>query len=85
MAPPTNGSTLAFAKGDATGTIEGIIYAPGALMTLQDHGGSGKKGGLTLITDLIVNQLSDTAALITIQSYSLTVPGSPLSTVTLVE
>jgi hypothetical protein len=85
MAPPTNASQLAFSKGDATGTIEGIIYAPGAFMTLQDHGGSGKKGGLNLITDLIVNQLKDTAALITITSYSLTVPGSPLSTITLVE
>ncbi len=85
MAPPTNPGPLAFAQGDATGTITGIIYAPGAAMTLQDHGGSGKKGGLILTTDLIVNTLSDTAALITITSYSLTVPGSPLTTITLVE
>jgi hypothetical protein len=85
MAPPTNTSNLNFAIGDATGTITGIIYAPGASMTLQDHGGSGKKGGLVLTTDLIVSTLSDTAALITIQSYSLTVPGSPLTTITLVE
>lgn len=86
MAPPTNGSTLAFAKGDATGTINGDIYAPGAAMTLQDHGGSGGKGGLVLNTDLIVNTLSDTAADITINSFSQTNPGlSQLTRVTLVE
>lgn len=86
MAPPTNTTgTLNFSIGDATGTIEGIIYAPGLAMTMQDHGGSGKKGGLTLITDLIVNTFSDTAALLSLQSYTQTVPGSPLTKVTLVE
>jgi Flp pilus assembly protein TadG len=85
MAPPTNGSTLAFAKGDATGTINGDIYAPGAAMTLQDHGGSGKKGGLVLNTDLIVKTLSDTAADITINSFSLSTGASQLTKVTLVE
>ncbi|HEX3967201.1 MAG TPA: pilus assembly protein TadG-related protein [Edaphobacter sp.] len=85
MAPPTNGSTLAFAKGDATGTINGDIYAPGAAMTLQDHGGSGKKGGLILNTDLIVKTLSDTAADITINSFSQTTGASQLTRVTLVE
>ena len=54
-------------------------------MTMQDHGGSGKKGGLSLITDLIVNTLSDTAALLSLQSYTQTVPGSPLTRVILVE
>jgi hypothetical protein len=86
MAPPTNTSTLAFAQGDATGTINGTIYAPGAAMTLQDHGGSGKKGGLVLNLDLIVNTLSDTAADISISSFSQTNPGaSPLTKVALVE
>jgi len=86
MAPPTNASTLAFAIGDATGTINGDIYAPGATMTLQDHGGSGKKGGLVLNTDLIVGTLSDTAADISINSFSQTNPGSSqLTRVTLVE
>jgi hypothetical protein len=81
MAPPTNASTLTFAKGNATGTIEGIIYAPGATLSLQDNGG----GPLTLITALIANQVNSGPATFNIQSYSQTVAGSPLSTVTLVE
>jgi Putative Tad-like Flp pilus-assembly len=86
MAPPTNTTgTLAFAIGDATGTLQGIIYAPGMAMTMQDHGGSGKKGGLSLTTDLIVNTLSDTSALLNLTSLTQTVPGSPLTRVTLVE
>jgi Flp pilus assembly protein TadG len=85
MAPPANTSNLNFAIGDATGSLTGIIYAPGAAMTLQDGGGSGKKGGLSLTTNLIVKTLSDTAAELTITSYSQTVPGSPLSKVVLVE
>jgi Flp pilus assembly protein TadG len=86
MAPPTNPGPLAFAKGDATGTINGDIYAPGATMTLQDHGGSGKKGGLILNTDLIVKVLNDTAADITINSYSQSNPGlSLLTRVSLIE
>jgi Flp pilus assembly protein TadG len=86
MAPPTNAGPLNFAKGDATGTINGDIYAPGATMNLQDHGGSGKKGGLVLNTDLIVNVLNDTAADITINSFSQQNPGaSQLTRVSLIE
>jgi putative Tad-like protein involved in Flp pilus assembly len=86
MAPPTNTTgTLNFSIGDATGTLTGIIYAPGMAMTMQDHGGSGKKGGLSLTTDLIVNTLSDTSALLNLTSLTQTVPGSPLTRVTLVE
>ena len=87
MAPTTNTTgTLNFSIGDATGTLDGIIYAPGMAMTMQDHGGSGKKGGLTLVTDLIVNTLSDTSALLNLSSYTQQNPGaSPLTKVTLVE
>jgi Flp pilus assembly protein TadG len=82
MAPPTNvNGTLNFNIGSSTGTIKGIVYAPDATLTLQDNG----SGGLVLITDLIVGAVDSGPSPITIQSYSQTVPGSPLTRVTLVE
>jgi hypothetical protein len=89
MAPPTNPGPLNFAIGNATGTINGDIYAPGSVMTMQDNGGGGagcSKGGLVLNTDLIVKTLSDTSSCVTINSFTQTNPGaSQLTRVTLVE
>ena len=83
--PATNTSTLAFSVGDATGSITGIIYAPGAALTMQDAGGN-KKGALSFTTDLVVGTFSDTAGDLTMTSYSASNPTtSPLTIPTLVE
>jgi hypothetical protein len=84
MAPASNTSTLTFEFGNATGTLKGIIYAPGADLFLHDSGGD-HSGGLVLIADLIVGTLEDQTATLNIQSYSQTNAGSPLTRVTLVE
>jgi Flp pilus assembly protein TadG len=85
MAPASNTSTLTFEFGNSSGTVDGIIYAPGANLFLHDSGGD-HSGGLTLITDLIVGTLKDQTATLNIQSYSQSNPSvSPLTKVTLVE
>jgi hypothetical protein len=85
MQPMGNTNQITIQKGDASGTVNGIIYAPGAELFLQDSGGD-KSGGLTLITDLIVGSLFDKTATLTIQSYSQTNPTTtPLSKIALVE
>ncbi len=85
MEPLSNSSEIKIQKGDATGTLTGIIYAPAAELFLQDSGGD-KSGGITLVTDLIVNTLFDKTATLTINSYSLANPTiTPLRIVTLVE
>lgn len=48
MEPPSNSSELIFQKGNASGSMTGIIYAPSAEFYLQDSGGD-KSGGLTLL------------------------------------
>ncbi len=83
MAPQSNTSTLTLEFGNATGLIDGIIYAPGANLYLHDSGGG--TSGLTLITDLIVGTFFDQTGSLNLQSYSATTPGSPLTKVTLVE
>jgi Flp pilus assembly protein TadG len=83
MAPASNTSTLTLEFGNSTGTIKGIFYAPGANLYLHDSGGGSS--GLSLITDLIVKTLDDQTASVNISSYSQTVPGSPLTKVSLVE
>ena len=86
MAPTTNTKgTIEFDIGDATGTIQGIVYAPDATLSLQDNGAKNK-GGLVLITDLIVGSIQSGPSPITIQSYSQTNPGiTPLTRIALVE
>ncbi len=84
MEPAKNSNQIKIQKGDASGTVDGIIYAPSAQLYLQDSGGD-KSGGLTLITDLIVGSLFDKTATLTINSYSQSTSGSPLTRVTLVE
>jgi hypothetical protein len=84
MQPASNNNQITIQKGDATGSIFGIIYAPGAELFLQDSGGD-KSGGLSLTTNLIVNTLVDKTATLKITSYSQTVATSPLTKVALVE
>jgi hypothetical protein len=84
MQPAANTNQILIQKGDSTGTLDGIIYAPGAQLFLQDSGGD-KSGGVTLITDLIVGTLEDKTATFNIQSYSQSTGTSPISKVTLVE
>jgi hypothetical protein len=84
MEPASNTSPITIQKGDASGSITGIIYAPTADLFLQDSGGD-KKGGLTLTSDLIVGTLTDKTAAFTITPYSGSHPTTPLKTVTLVE
>lgn len=79
-----NASTLSFDKGNASGILNGIIYAPDSPMMLNDSGGD-KDGGLSFNTDLIVNTLFDKTATLTITSYTGTVNNSPLSRPALVE
>jgi len=84
MQPATNTNEILIQKGDSSGSIYGIIYAPGAELFFQDSGGD-KSGGVSLTTDLIVDTLYDKTATITITSYSQSVTTSPLSRVALVE
>jgi hypothetical protein len=83
MAPASNTSTLTLEFGNATGLIDGIIYAPGAFLFLHDSGGGAS--GLTLITDLLVGTFEDQTGSLNIQSYSQSTAGSPLTKVALVE
>jgi hypothetical protein len=82
MEPLANKSQITIQKGDASGSLTGIIYAPGAQLYLQDSGGGL---GLTITSDIIVDQLFDKTATININSYSASYPNSPLRAVTLVE
>jgi hypothetical protein len=85
MAPPTNTSTVTLEFGNATGSINGIFYMPGANLYLHDSGGGSCPTALLLTTDLIVGTLDDQTGSICITSYSQTTPGSPLTKVMLVE
>ncbi len=90
MEPASNPGTITIQKGDATGSITGIIYAPTSHLFFQDSGGD-KKGGtstgsLNLTVDLVVGTLFDKTANLTITSYSQTHPTTtPLKNVILVE
>jgi hypothetical protein len=84
MEPSTNSNQITIQKGDASGSLDGIIYAPSAQLYLQDSGGD-KSGGLSLTTDLIVNELFDKTATLSIASYSQSTPTTPLTRVSLVE
>jgi hypothetical protein len=85
MEPATNSNEISIQKGDASGSITGIIFAPSAELYLQDSGGD-KSGGLSLTTDLIVGTLFDKTATLTINSYSQAYPTiTPLTAVSLVE
>jgi hypothetical protein len=82
MQPLANSNTITIQSGNATGSITGIIYAPGAQLFLQDSGGGA---GLTLTADLIVKTLYDKTATINITSYSQGHPNTLLTVPVLVE
>jgi hypothetical protein len=64
--------------------LTGVIYAPGAQL---DLGGNTKAGVTqTFITDFVVGKLYDFGnATLKIENYTSIVPGSPLTTIALVE
>jgi Flp pilus assembly protein TadG len=81
MEPPPNSSELAFQKGNSTGSLTGIIYAPDAELFLQDNA-----GGLAITSDVIVGTLYNKTSTLTIASYSAANPTTtPLKAVSLVE
>jgi Flp pilus assembly protein TadG len=89
MAPRTNSSIFEFEFGNShgtiSGTVNGIIYLPDAQLFLHDSGGD-HSGGLVLNTDLIIGELNDQTASLTINSYSDSNPTlTPLKHVSLVE
>jgi len=84
MQPSTNTNAVQVQQGDSYGSLTGIIYAPNAQLYMNDSGGD-KNGGIALTTDLIVGTLFDKTATLSLQSYSLTHPTSPLVKVALVE
>jgi len=80
-----SGTQLTLQKGNASGSMTGIIYAPYALFFLNDSGGD-KSGGLALTADLVVGTLYDKTATLTVNSYSAANPyTTPLRAVSLVE
>jgi hypothetical protein len=88
MAPLSNTSTFMFdfghSSGTLTGTVNGVIDIPGADLALHDSGGD-HAGGLTLNVDLIVGEIDDQTATLTINSFSASNSDSPLKAVSLVE
>ena len=85
MQPSTNSNQIQVQFGSSSGSLTGIIYAPSAQLYLQDSGGDSS-GGVVLTTDLIVNELYDKTATLTINSYTQSNPSyAPLTQVTLVE
>ena len=89
MAPATNKGAAEFdfghSSGTLTGAVNGIVYLPSGTLYLHDSGGD-HSGGLTLNTDLIVGQIDDDTASLTINSYSNSNPTlTPLKAVALVE
>jgi len=84
MEPPTNTAQITFQIGNLTGSIDGIIYAPNALLYVQDSGGD-TKGALTFTSDIIVGTFYDKTAYLEVTSYNAVTPTSPLKKITLVE
>jgi len=85
MQPLSNTNQITIQRGTATGSLTGIIYAPGAQLYLQDSGGQQSTDALSITSDIIVDQLFDKTATINITSYSASFPSTPLVAVTLVE
>ena len=94
LEPAPNSNPITIQKGNATGTITGIILAPDAQLYLQDSGGDNTPCTSTLITncaisfysDIIVGQLFDKTATMAINSYSSAYPtDTPLKKIGLVE
>jgi len=75
--PLANTNTLKLQAGSSTGNLTGFIYAPGATLSMQDHGGSLSIGGL------VVNSIDNGPAVLDVTGY--TPSTSQLKVVTLVE
>ena len=85
MEPSTNSSQITIQKGNVSGNLTGIIYAPAAQLYLQDSGGD-TSGGISLVSDLIVKTLVDKTATLSVSSYSAANPvTTPLRAVALIE
>jgi hypothetical protein len=80
MQPIGNTNQLQVQFGSSNETLDGMIYAPGAEVFLQDNG-----GGVTA-TGVVANTMEVKSSSLTIPSYSAAHPTTtPLRTVTLVE
>ncbi|KAA6461221.1 hypothetical protein DYQ86_13350 [Acidobacteria bacterium AB60] len=80
MQPAGNTNQLQVQFGSNNQTLDGYIYAPGAEVFLQDHG-----GGVTA-TGIVANTMQDGPSTITIPSYDKQHPSTtPNRVVTLVE
>ena len=75
--PVTNKNTINLQAGSSTGAITGWLDAPGATLSMQDHGGDLSFAGL------IVNSIDNGPAVLNITGYTPTT--SQLKVVTLVE
>jgi Flp pilus assembly protein TadG len=84
MEPVPNTNTITIQKGNAVGTLTGIIYAPDAQLYLQDSG-CGNCTSLTMNADIIVGTLYDKTATIQLNQYSPGGSTNPLTRITLVE
>ena len=80
MQPSNNTTELQVQFGSNNQTLDGYIYAPGAEVYLQDHG-----GGITA-TGIVADWMFDKASTITIPSYDKAHPQTTRNrVVTLVE
>jgi hypothetical protein len=80
MQPKSNTNELQIQFGSSTETLDGMIYAPGAEVYLQDHG-----GGVTA-TGIVAAWLYDKSSELDIPSYGAAHPTTaPFRAVTLVE
>lgn len=80
MQPVTNTNSLQVQFGSSTATLDGMIYAPGAEVYLQDNGGS------VTATGLVAASMYVQASVLNIPSYAAAHPSTaPNRAVTLVE
>jgi hypothetical protein len=80
MQPSTNSKQLQVQFGSSEQTLDGYIYAPGAQVSMQDHG-----GGITA-TGIVAESFADTSSLVRIPSYDLAhASTTPNRVITLVE
>lgn len=86
MQPSSNTNTMKIQDGNSSGSLTGIVYAPGAQLFLNDSGGDHSGGTTAYHTDLIVGTFYDKTATLTINSYTTSFgSSSPLTAVALVE